>query len=70
MKDVLKNYDFTITNKISLHFGEESLWYLIPTIGFQKLDWRLITGQNHTTYLFAIKWLKVSIGIVIKINKL
>jgi hypothetical protein len=67
---MLKNYDLTITNKISLHFGEESLWYLIPTIGFQKLDWRLITKQNHITYLFAIKWLKVSIGIVIKINKL
>lgn len=69
MKNVLKNYDFTITNKISLHFGAESMWYLIPTIAFQKLDWTF-TGQNHTTYLFAVKWLKVSIGIVIKINKL
>ena len=67
---MLKNYDFTITSKCSVHFGEEALWYLIPTICFQKLDWRSITKGNYITYLFAIKWLKVSTGIVIKINKL
>lgn len=67
---MLKNYDFTITSKCSVHFGKEALWYLIPTICFQKLDWGSITKDNYITYLFAIKWLKVSIGIVIKINKL
>ena len=62
---MLKNYDFTITSKCSVHFGEEASWYLIPTICFQKLDWR----HNYGTYLFAIKWLKVSCGIVIKIRR-
>ena len=65
---MLKNYDFTITSKCSVHFGEEALWYLIPTICFQKLDWRSITKDNYITYLFAIKCLKVSLGIVIKIK--
>ncbi len=67
---MLKNRDIRLTNRISLHFGEEGLWYLIPTIGFQKLDWMLITKDTHVTYLFAIKWLKVSLGIVIKMDKL
>ena len=59
----MKNHNISLTDKISLHFGEESSWYLIPTICFQKLDWR----HNYGTYLFAIKWLKVSCGIVIKV---
>jgi hypothetical protein len=63
---MLKNCDILLTDKISLHFGEEAMLYLIPTICFQKLDWRKITEDNHITYLFAIKLLKVSCGIVIK----
>lgn len=63
---MLKNCDILLTDKISLHLGEEHMWYLIPTFCFQKLDWRTITKDNYVTYLFAIKWLKVSCGIVIK----
>jgi hypothetical protein len=63
---MLKNRDVILTSKISLHFGAEALCYLIPTIGVQKLDWREITQDNYMTYLFAIKWLNVSCGIVIK----
>lgn len=63
---MLKNRDITLTKKISLHIGQESLCYLIPTIGFQKLDWRKITQDNYVTYLFVIKWLNMSCGLVIK----
>ena len=63
---MLKIFDISLTDKISLHFGEESSWYLIPTICFQKLDLRSICSLNYVEYLFAIKWLKVSCGIVIK----
>lgn len=66
---MLKNYDITLTDKISLHFGEEGLCYLIPTIGFQKLDWRKITEDDKITYLFVIKWLNWSAGINIQ-NKI
>jgi hypothetical protein len=48
---MLKNYDIILTKKISLHFGEEPLFYLIPTIGFQKLDWS--AGINIKN-----KWMK------------
>jgi hypothetical protein len=67
---MLKNYNNTITDKISLYFGEEEMWYLIPTIAFQKLDWRKITKQNYISYLFVTKWLSTSLGIIIKVNKL
>jgi hypothetical protein len=63
---MLKNRDITLTKKISLHIGQEPLCYLIPTIGVQKLDWRKITQNNYVTYLFAIKWLNMSCGLVIK----
>jgi hypothetical protein len=66
---MLKNYDITLTDKISLHFGEEELCYLIPTIGFRKLDWRKITEDDKITYLFVIKWLNWSAGINIQ-NKI
>jgi len=66
---MLKNYDIILTKKISLHFGEEPLFYLIPTIGFQKLNWRVITKDDKITYLFVIKWLNWSAGINIK-NKI
>jgi hypothetical protein len=66
---MLKNYDIVLTDKISLHFGEEELCYLIPTIGFQKLDWRKITEDDKITYLFVIKWLNLSAGINIQ-NKI
>ena len=65
----MKNHNILLTDKISLHFGEESSWYLIPTICFQKLDLRSICSLNYVEYLFAIKYLKVSCGIVIKTNK-
>ena len=64
-----QNYPFPITNKCSIHIGNNELCYLIPTIGFQKLNWNLITKDNYITYLFAIKWLTLSFGIIIKINK-
>jgi hypothetical protein len=63
---MLKNYDIVLTKKISLHFGEEGLFYLIPTIGFQKLDWRVITKEDEITYLFVIKWLNWSASINFK----
>lgn len=63
---MLKNYNFILTKKISLHFGEEGLCYLIPTIGFQKLDWRKITKDDKISYLVAIKWLNRSLGILIQ----
>jgi hypothetical protein len=66
---MLKNYDIILTDKISLHFGGEELFYLIPTIGFRKLDWRKITKDNKITYLFVIKWLNWSAGINIQ-NKI
>ncbi len=67
---MLKNYDIALTKKISLHLGEEALFYLIPTIGFQKLDWRVISKEDKITYLFVIKWLNWSAGINIKKTKL
>jgi len=66
---MLKNYDIVLTDKISLHFGEEELCYLIPTIGFQKLDWRKTTEDDKITYLFVIKWLNWSAGINVQ-NKI
>jgi hypothetical protein len=66
---MLKNYDIILTDKISLHFGGEELFYLIPTIGFKKLDWRVITKDNKITYLFVIKWLNWSAGINVQ-NKI
>ena len=66
---MLKNYDIILTDKISLHFGGEELFYLIPTIGFRKLDWRVITKDNKITYLFVIKWLNWSAGINVQ-NKI
>jgi hypothetical protein len=65
---MLKNYDIALTEKISLHLVGEALFYLIPTIGFQKLDWRAITDDDKITYLFVIKWLNWSAGINIKIT--
>ena len=52
---MIKNKNISISNNISLHLGPEELWYLIPTIGFQKLDWRVITKDDKKTYLFVIK---------------
>jgi hypothetical protein len=69
LKSMLKNYDIVLTKKISLHLGKESLFYLIPTIGFQKLDWRTISKEDKITYLFVIKWLNWSAGINIKNNR-
>jgi len=60
------NIDITLTKKISLHLAEESLFYFIPTIGFQKLDWGEIYKENVITYLFVIKWLKWSASINIR----
>lgn len=65
---MLKNYDITITDKISLHFGQEPLWYLIPTLGYQRLDWRNISADNKISYLFVIKFLNLGVGIVYRKN--
>lgn len=57
-----------LTKTISLHFGEEDMWYVIPTIGFQRINWDSIISKKEITYLFIIKWLKWSSGILKKIN--
>lgn len=68
LKDMLKNKDISVTDKISLHIAEEAMWYILPTIGFQKMDWSQITEKEKRTYLFVIKWLKASIGVIIENN--
>jgi hypothetical protein len=57
---MLKQRDISISKTISIHFGEEAMWYLTPTICFQRLSW----NKKDTTYLFCIKFLKHSVGIV------
>jgi hypothetical protein len=61
--------------RFSLHFGSENMLYLIPTIGIHRLDWREIFDDGDDSYLsdkisyvLAIKWLKWSCGVSIKVK--
>lgn len=61
---MLKQRDLKITKTISFHSGEEAMWYIIPTIGFQRIHWSGPKGLKEITYMFVIKWLKGSVGII------
>jgi len=61
---MLKHRDLKITKTISFHSGEEAMWYITPTIGFQRIDWAGIIDKKEITYMFVIKWLKGSVGII------
>jgi len=63
-KIMLKQRDLKITKTISFHSGEEAMWYITPTIGFQRIDWAGIIDKKEITYMFVIKWLKGSVGII------
>lgn len=63
---MLKQRDFKLSKTISLHLGEEAMWYMVPTFGLQRINWGGINGKKEITYLFVIKWLKGSIGIIKK----
>jgi len=63
---MLKQIDFKLSKTISLHLGEEAMWYIIPTFGFQRINWEGITDKKEITHLFVIKWLKGSIGVIKK----
>ena len=63
---MLKQRNIIISKTISIHSGQESMWYLTPTIGFQRINWGDITDKKEITYMFVIKWFKCSVGIIIK----
>lgn len=63
---MLKQRYVEIGEAISLHFGEEEMWYLTPTMGFQRVNWEKITNKKETTHLIVVKWLKYSAGVIIK----
>jgi hypothetical protein len=63
---MLKQRDIKISKTISIHFGEEEIWYLTPTIGFQRINWEDITDKKEITHLFVVKWLKCSVGVIKK----
>jgi len=65
---MLKQRDVTINKNISLHFGEEPAWYIIPTIAFHRMNWKGILEKVRFSNLFVIKWLKYSAGIIIHQN--
>jgi len=60
---MLKQRDFKLSKTINLHLGEEAMWYITPTFGFQRINWEGIIGKKEITHLFVIKWLKSSVGI-------
>lgn len=68
-KIMLIQRDLKLTKTMSLHFGEEGMWYITPTIGFQRLNWKGITDEKKITHLLVIKWLNVSVGLVKRYNK-
>ena len=61
---MLKQRDFKLSKTINLHLGEEAMWYITPTFGFQRINWKGITGKKEITHLFVVKWLKGSVGII------
>ena len=63
---MLKQRYIKISKTISVHFGEEAMWYLTPTIGFQRINWEGITNKKEITHLFVVKWLKCSVGVIKK----
>jgi hypothetical protein len=63
---ILPNKTIEFKDKISLHFTDENLFYFIPTIAFQKLDWIKFSDKKIVSYLFVIKFLKWSVGILFK----
>lgn len=65
---MLKNKRIELNDKISLHFIDENLFYFIPTIAFQKLDWIKFSDKKIISYLFVIKFLKWSVGILFMKN--
>jgi len=63
---ILPNKTIEFKDKITLHFTEEDQFNFIPKIGFHKLDWTKFSDKKIISYLFVIKFLKWSVGILFK----